>query len=481
MPRPQGDTSAAALLGAWTDSDTAMQIVGTSFGIFGPDLLDPELALSSETPLRNALFDVLLSLVEGGAIDMRPTDDGLVRVSLAIRLRRSRPVARNVDRHRPRPTLAVPGRARGDATRTRRRDPRAKVAEALAEERERLLRLNDVPAPAPRAAKARAPARCAPALDEQEQSILDVLYASQEPGSKPGPVEIDIRERETEIVAVDLVTIEVESVEIETVEAESIAAVVPQAPVSVAKPRAKAKAKPKATAAKATPAKATVAAEADTPAKPAPAKATKPRAATVTKATKPKATRPKAAESESSDVVYLTPPAPDAHADDRRDRPRERPHRRRREAASGEVVGLHARQAADAPVERRSDRRRRLTFHRRGYGPAGVGGTRYDKIRVVTTAFVLSGGASHGAVQVGMLQALAERQHAPRPRVRCIGGGAQRGMGRRRPDARRVSTTSPASGSRCALVTCSRCVRSPACSASSAGATPSCRRRGCGR
>src|ERR1700690_1478746 len=61
MPRPHGDTSAAALLGAWTDSDTAMQIVGTSLGIFGPDLLDPELALSSETPLRNALFDVLLS------------------------------------------------------------------------------------------------------------------------------------------------------------------------------------------------------------------------------------------------------------------------------------------------------------------------------------------------------------------------------------------------------------------------------------
>ena len=77
MPRPHGDVTAAALLGAWTDSDTAMQIVGTSLGIFGPDLLDPELALSSETPLRNALFDILLSLVEGGAIDMRPTDDGL--------------------------------------------------------------------------------------------------------------------------------------------------------------------------------------------------------------------------------------------------------------------------------------------------------------------------------------------------------------------------------------------------------------------
>ena len=31
----------------------------------------------------------------------------------------------------------------------------------------------------------------------------------------------------------------------------------------------------------------------------------------------------------------------------------------------------------------------------------------------MTTAFVLSGGASHGAVQVGMLQALAERDVTP--------------------------------------------------------------------
>jgi NTE family protein len=38
---------------------------------------------------------------------------------------------------------------------------------------------------------------------------------------------------------------------------------------------------------------------------------------------------------------------------------------------------------------------------------------RSSKIRVVTTAFVLSGGASHGAVQVGMLQALAERNVRP--------------------------------------------------------------------
>ena len=58
MPRSQADTTAAALLGTWTDSDTAMQIVGTSLGLFGPGSLKPERALSHETPLRNALFDV---------------------------------------------------------------------------------------------------------------------------------------------------------------------------------------------------------------------------------------------------------------------------------------------------------------------------------------------------------------------------------------------------------------------------------------
>jgi len=48
MPTRPGDTTAAAMLGTWTDSDTAMQIVGTSLGIFGPDLLDPEVALTDD-------------------------------------------------------------------------------------------------------------------------------------------------------------------------------------------------------------------------------------------------------------------------------------------------------------------------------------------------------------------------------------------------------------------------------------------------
>ena len=76
MPKRRSETTAAGLLGTWTDSDTAMQIVGTSIGVFGDSLLDASLVLSKETPLRNALFDVLLSLVEGGTLDVRPTGDG---------------------------------------------------------------------------------------------------------------------------------------------------------------------------------------------------------------------------------------------------------------------------------------------------------------------------------------------------------------------------------------------------------------------
>src|SRR4051794_17874566 len=71
MAKRRSEVVAASLLPSWTDADTAMQLVGTSLGLFGADALDPTVVLSAETPLRNALFDVLLSLVEGGALEMR--------------------------------------------------------------------------------------------------------------------------------------------------------------------------------------------------------------------------------------------------------------------------------------------------------------------------------------------------------------------------------------------------------------------------
>jgi hypothetical protein len=308
-----------------------MQIVGTSLGMFGPDLLDPELALSSETPLRNALFDVLLSLVEGGALDMRPTDDGLY----AFRWRPDYAVAglspetsTSIDIEPPSPYLAELDEMRQE------RDEalgRAQLAEALAQERDRLLRLAEVPAPAPRPAKAGAPRKARVALDEQEESILDVLYASRATSAKPKPKATpkprtktkpnvsDVTDREAESASVDLValeaeSIEIEAIEIERVEADAIEIIVesdasqPQAAPAPAAARVtksrtttKAKPKPKVAAPKAAAPK--VAAP-----KAAAAKATKPRAA--------KAKTAKAAELESNDVVYLTPPAADTELDD---------------------------------------------------------------------------------------------------------------------------------------------------------------------
>jgi hypothetical protein len=334
MPRSHSDTTAAALLGAWTDSDTAMQVVGTSLGIFGPDLLDPDLALSSETPLRNALFDVLLSLVEGGALDMRPTDDG----TYAFRWRPDYAVAGlspetsiSIDLEPPSPYLVELMQMQ------RERDEalvRAKLAESLAQEGERLLRLADLPVPAPRTATARATRQTREALDAQEQSILDVLYASREPAA-PTPIEIDLRDDESDGDSIDLVSIEIETVEIEAIEITSSPRAVDVSP-RVAKPRAKPKAKPKAAAAKAAPAKVTAAkattakptaakAAAAKPVKTAAAKAASAGAngvkAPAVKATKPKPAKAKAAkanavESESSDVVYLTPPPPETRPDD---------------------------------------------------------------------------------------------------------------------------------------------------------------------
>ncbi len=87
----------------------------------------------------------------------------------------------------------------------------------------------------------------------------------------------------------------------------------------------------------------------------------------------------------------------------------------------------------------------------------------------MTTAFVLSGGGSLGAVQVGMLSALADHDIAPRRADRRVGRRAQRGPHRRpRVHARcdRASRAHLAAG--CAVRTSSRSRRTASCSLSPA-------------
>ncbi|MDQ1481492.1 MAG: hypothetical protein QOI44_2353 [Actinomycetota bacterium] len=141
MAKRRSEVVAASLLPSWTDADTAMQIVGTSLGLFGAGPLDPIVVLSAETSLRNALFDVLLSLVEGGALEMRVAGDN----RYAFRWRDDVAIAglaagdsTPIDLAVPSPHLAELERARAE------RDDalgRAEFAEALAAERERLLRV----------------------------------------------------------------------------------------------------------------------------------------------------------------------------------------------------------------------------------------------------------------------------------------------------------------------------------------------------
>jgi hypothetical protein len=64
------------LLDVWTDPDTAMEAVGTNLGIFDERVSSPTKVLATDERLRNTLFHVLLSLVEGGALEMRPCGDG---------------------------------------------------------------------------------------------------------------------------------------------------------------------------------------------------------------------------------------------------------------------------------------------------------------------------------------------------------------------------------------------------------------------
>jgi hypothetical protein len=183
MGKRQTEVVAASLLSAWTDSDTAMQVVGASLGVFGSGPLDPTVVLASETPLRNALFDVLLSLVEGGALEIRTTADGryAFRWRPDIAVAGLQPNASTaIDLAVPSPYLAELERANAE------RDEalgRAARAEALAAEGERLLRLAGVRGPGePRG----------PGVDPRDESVLDVLYAQpveapSTPSRKPAP------------------------------------------------------------------------------------------------------------------------------------------------------------------------------------------------------------------------------------------------------------------------------------------------------
>jgi hypothetical protein len=191
MAKRQTEVVAASLLRAWTDSDTAMQVVGASLGVFGPGPLDPTVVLATETPLRNALFDVLLSLVEGGALEIRPSSDG----RYAFRWRADIAVAglqpngsTAIDLAPPSPHVAELQRAYAE------RDEalgRADLAEALAAERERLLRLAGVRSPGePPVERSRALS----GLDPRDESVLDMLYAQPtESPSRPAAKKMPAR------------------------------------------------------------------------------------------------------------------------------------------------------------------------------------------------------------------------------------------------------------------------------------------------
>jgi hypothetical protein len=189
MAKRRSEVVAASLLPSWTDADTAMQIVGTSLGLFGVDALDPTVVLAAETPLRNALFDVLLSLVEGGALEMQVAGD-------------------NRYAFRWRDDVAITGLAAGDSTpidfavpsphlveleraRAERDDAlgRAEFAEALAAERERLLRLAKAAwaasEPPPIAAPAAKPAPRKPAARKATPKKPEPKPARRKPAGKP--------------------------------------------------------------------------------------------------------------------------------------------------------------------------------------------------------------------------------------------------------------------------------------------------------
>jgi hypothetical protein len=64
------------LLDVWTDPDTAMEVVGTSLGIFRGRDVSATKILATDASLRDTLFNVLLALVDGGALEKRPCGGG---------------------------------------------------------------------------------------------------------------------------------------------------------------------------------------------------------------------------------------------------------------------------------------------------------------------------------------------------------------------------------------------------------------------
>jgi hypothetical protein len=64
------------LLSVWTDPDTAMHAVGTTLGIFDEPVSDAGIVGPTESPLRNALLDLLLQLVDDGELEKRACADG---------------------------------------------------------------------------------------------------------------------------------------------------------------------------------------------------------------------------------------------------------------------------------------------------------------------------------------------------------------------------------------------------------------------
>ena len=64
------------LLDVWTDPDTAMEIVGTSLGVFRYQNSTTANTLATDASLRNTLSNVLLALVDGGALEKRPCGGG---------------------------------------------------------------------------------------------------------------------------------------------------------------------------------------------------------------------------------------------------------------------------------------------------------------------------------------------------------------------------------------------------------------------